>query len=373
MATVGRRRKDSDSQLEPRVYRKGKSFYYFHRSGRWEPLGQDLTAANNKARVYNDPDGIFGTVLYWMRRFLIDCEQRVAAGLMSQRTLDDYREAIEISKRKDGKDKGGALQIFFAPPMIPTDVTPNHVKQFLELGARLKRSVRANREKACFSSFMSWLITTGEIPELKVNPCHRASGVKRNTEKKRERYVTHEEYRDVWNVAPASVQLMMVLTYRTLQRPESDIVLWDSTHLATEGGRRVLDFEQHKTGRRHRIALPADVDQLLQRATSSAVVKLRPPLVQTLAGEFYTYDGLCAMLKRAIAKANALRAERGERPMESFGFRDLKGKGATDMYYLDRRPIEEIQQLLGHAHKQTTEIYIKARWRETAEPNQVAL
>ena len=55
--------------------------------------------------------------------------------------------------------------------------------------------------------------------------------------------------------------------------------------------------------------------------------------------------------------------------MPSFGLRDLKGKGATDMYFLDGKPIEVIQALCGHADTGTTERYIKARWRVTVQPN----
>ena len=79
------------------------------------------------------------------------------------------------------------------------------------------------------------------------------------------------------------------------------------------------------------------------------------------------------MLRRSIAVANQHRQANGISPIESFGFRDLKGKGATDMYYLGKVPLSEIQQLLGHANQTTTEIYIKARWRETAEPNMVVM
>jgi integrase len=88
------------------------------------------------------------------------------------------------------------------------------------------------------------------------------------------------------------------------------------------------------------------------------VPQLHQPIVHDLAGKAYTYDGISSMLKRAQKKAG----------VASFGFRDLKGKGATDMW-LAGEPIERIQLLCGHADKATTEIYIKARWTETAQPN----
>jgi integrase len=372
MPTVGRRRKNPEAGLERRVYvRKGKWYYYAHPGGRFEPLGNDLAAANRKARVYNDPDGEYGTVVYWLKRFLMECELRVAAGTLSQRTLDDYRGAIETSTRKDGEQAvTGLLSVFFAAPMTPADVTPNDVKRFLELGALKKRPVRANRDKACLSSFFSWLITSGEVPGLVTNPCMRASGVKRNPESKRDRYVPHDEYRDVYAVASRAERVLMVLTYRSLQRPESDIIHWTTEQVVMQDGKRMLDFIQNKTGRRHRIAITGELEELLAKPVGN-VVQLREPLVKRLNGHKYTYGGISSMLRRSIDVANVRRAARGQPPIAPFGFRDLKGKGATDMYYLAKRPIEEIQQLLGHASKNTTEIYIKQRWRETAEPNMV--
>ena len=49
-------------------------------TGAWENLGKDKEAANRKARVFNDPEGLYGTIVYWMDRFLIECEARVKAG-----------------------------------------------------------------------------------------------------------------------------------------------------------------------------------------------------------------------------------------------------------------------------------------------------
>ena len=91
------------------------------------------------------------------------------------------------------------------------------------------------------------------------------------------------------------------------------------------------------------------------------------PLVHTLKGNAYTYSGLDSMLRRAQKKA------REKFPaLEPFGFRDLKGKGATDMW-LAGVPIERIQALCGHKDKTTTEVYVKSRWRETVASNNLKI
>ena len=371
MGTMGRRRKDADHGMEPRVYQSHGAYYYAHRdSKKWEPLGKDKVEANRKAKIYNDPESLHGTIVYYMDLFLLACEARVKAKTLADRTYKDYCHAIwEPTKTKITQ---GALRTFFAPPRRPTEVLPSHIEKFLAFGLEKGRGVQANREKACFSAFMSWLIVQNLVPGLLVNPCLKGSGVKRNPEKKRQRYVTHDEYRDVFAVAGRSERILMELTYRTLQRPESDIILWDTTKLIMENGRRKLDFVQNKTGTPHKIGLTSALEELFPLPTSN-VRRLRAPLVGTLKGEHYTYDGISSMLRRSIEVANVRRVARGVAPMQSFGFRDLKGKGATDMYYLAAVPLAQIQQLLGHANQTTTEIYIKARWRETAEPNMVVM
>jgi integrase len=360
------------------TFRRGK-FYYRHREDdRFENVGTDVVIAKRRADAYNNPVGVYGTVSYWAPFFLADFKIRVKNGDRAQRTLDDYTEYLadgtETTAAGEVRDLRGPLMIFFGKMQIP-DIKPNHVQTYLNKQEQLERPVQGNREKACLSSMLSWLLVRDDSP-ITVNPCMRLSGVVRNEESKRDRYVAHEEYREVFAVATRSERLLMEITYRTLQRPQSDIIRWTTEHLKQVDGRRALSFRQNKTGKLHQVFLTPELEALLPAANKvvSLAERRNPePLVRKLNGKFYTYTGLYTMLQRSIATANARRAARGIAPMPPFGFRDLKGKGATDMYFIDKVPIEQIQQLLGHADSKTTEIYIKARWRYTAQPNQVNL
>ncbi len=366
---MGRKRK-TDADLPPRVYRKHGAYYFVHPGARWERLSADKQEAERKAAVYNDPNGLFGTMVHWLDQFLLHCEQRQAAKTLAARTVEDYRNAILPSTETRAR---GALRVFFCPPITPMDVTPAMVQNFLATNAELGRPVPANRERACLSACFSWLLRTGKVPGLKVNPCLRLSGIKRNKETRRDRYVTHDEYRDVYAMASEPERLMMELTYRTLQRPESDIISWTSANLASENGRRVIVHQQNKTATKLRIALPAELSDMVDKSLGiGAVVKLRQPLVRRRDGGLYTYSGLSSMLRRTIAAANERRKARSLPLIAPFGFRDLKGKGATDMWRAGV-PLEQIQLLCGHNTKTTTEIYVKQRWIETAEPNMVSV
>jgi len=361
---MGRRRKDGDPlglKGTRLTFRRGK-FWYRHRDGRWENVGTDVKHAKERAALYNDPQGAYGTVAYWLDMFLADCERRVSNSAatgkarMSARTLSDYSKNSVMLKATFGA-------------MLPEQITPAAVQAYVNKGAELGRPVPANRERACLSAMLSWLMRQPGATTMTVNPCMRASGIQRNSEGKRERYVTDAEYRAVYAVATPAVRLMMELCYRTLQRPESDIIHWTPAIIKTHRGERVLQFQQHKTHQEVTISVTDQLAVALREALGD-VPHLHRPLVYTRNGEAYTYDGLSTMLKKAQAKVRSAHEQSGGplAEMPSFGFRDLKGKGATDMW-LAGIPIEQIQLLCGHAKKETTEVYVKARWNHPAASN----
>ena len=234
---MGRRRKDDSQGLPLRVYLRSGTFYYAHReTGKWENLGCDLAAAKKRADHYNDPTGTYGTMAWFLEQFIIDCEQRVAASSLAARTLADYTGYLT------------PLKAFFGR-MLPTEIGAHDISDYLDIGLKAGRAVQANRERACLSSCMSWMLRSN-MGGLAVNPCMRASGVVRNPETKRERYVTDAEYRAVYALAPTQVRLTMELVYRTLQRPADDVLTWTPANVQMKAGARVLRFRQSKTKRR---------------------------------------------------------------------------------------------------------------------------
>lgn len=348
---MGRKRTTNPLGLPNRVYANHGAFYYVHRDGCWENLGTDLVEAKRKGNLYNDPDSIYGTMAWFLNAFVVACEKRVAQATLAKRSYEDYKRDVE------------PLKAFFGR-MTPASIEPKHVAQYLDLGAENGRPVRANREKACLSASFTWLIRNGE-GSVRMNPC---IGVKRNKETPRDRYVEHEEYEAIRGLAVKQVRGLLDLIYRTLQRPE-DIITWTPANIVTKREpdgthRRVIRNKQGKTGAKVDIAVTPEIDVILSnlKVGDGAVPGPGMPLIHTQRGKPYTYDGLCAMLRRYIKTAK----------VKGFGFYDLKGKGATDMW-LAGRPLEMIQVLCGHDSVRTTEVYVKCRWRGTVEPNQVSI
>ncbi len=336
---MGRTRLNNDLRLPKRVYVRRGKFYYAHPGGAWEPLGSDIEVARQKGNHYNDPTGQHGTMRWFLDQFLIYFEELVQSGEKSPRTLKDYRANLV------------PLKLYFGD-MTPERVRPEDVTRYLHAGKATNRAVRANREKACLSACFSYLIGHGLIPKQD-NPCFKQFGVKRNREKPRDRYVTDAEMAAVKLVAGKSVAGMMDLVYATLQRP-TDVIRWSGQDIAENGSQRVLRVYQHKTGKRLDIAITGDLAAALLRSGGHG----GQTFIHTTKGKQYTDDGLSSMLRRYCKKAG----------VQSFGFRDLKAKGATDMYQAGES-LERIQHLCGHKSVKTTEIYVKRHLQEVVQPH----
>jgi integrase len=359
---VGRPRKDGNPLgLERRVYWHRGQWQYRHRTGRWEPLGTDVGRANARARLYNRPGGTLGTIRHWMQLYLADAAAgRLPAGRRkAPRTL------------RDNEKESGFLCASPLGAMLPQELArrPDLISEYRDRRVVDGRGkVRANRELSLLSGMFAWLIESGKIPGLTVNPVRLVS---RFPEKPKERYVEDHEFRAVYGIAQRSVCMAMDLVYASLQRPGDVLRLAPSAvRWKAVGGQqqRVLSVQQGKTGRRVDIELTPALDAALSMLSNPEAAPGVPRLVRTVvhtpAGQPYTEAGIGAMLRRYCKRAG----------VQTFGLMDIRAKGATDMHEAGI-PLAQIQALMGHASQMTTEVYIKRMLStvRVARPNALAI
>lgn len=364
---VGRKRKSNPLGLEPRVYPKRGKLWYVHRPDadgmvRWEDLGADVQKANERARIYNDPNGRYGTIGYFLDRFIADARAGRLHKKRAPRTIADNQ--VEAEWLKTAFDKTTPYQLAAEPHLISQY---RDVRSQPGPDGQKGAPVRANRELSLLSSMYTWLLDKGHCPGLTVNP---VGLIKRNAESPKERYVEDLEYSAVYGIAQRSVCMAMLVVYLTLQRPE-DVLSAGPANIRTKSvagvTRRVLSITQNKTGRTVDIEITPQLESALNTLTppdDGNVHRMRAYLVHDLSGTKYTVDGIGAMVRRYCHKAG----------VQTFGLMDVRAKGATDMY-LRSVPLEHIQALMGHKSVQTTEIYIKRLLQTVsiATPNQARM
>jgi len=360
---VGRKRKDGNPLgLERRVEFHHGQFRYLHRDGTKESLGTDLAKANTRARVYNDPDGNYGTLGSFVLLFIADARAgRLPAGRkLSARTIADYEIEADFLKESP------------LWKMMPGDLVrePNLVGEYRDRRAPGgKGQVQANHALSLLSSTYDYMIEKALSPGLLINPVKLATRFRR---KAKARYVLDDDYLKVYNAAIRSAQMAMALVYSTLQRPSDVLGLPPApTRLKAVASlqKRVLPVKQGKTGRTVDIEVTPELDEalgMLQAETKAKsdgkVLKLAKAAVHGRGGEPYTESGMGSMIRRYCRSAG----------VQSFGLMDVRAKGATDMY-LRGVPLETIQALMAHKSITTTEIYIKQLLAtiSTVTPNRV--
>jgi integrase len=148
----------------------------------------------------------------------------------------------------------------------------------------------------------------------------------------------------------------------TLGLPADILALGPHYIVHLDGGRRILPFKRGKTGAQVEIEVVGELARVVDELTPAGkIAQLRMTFVRREDGKPYTVDGIGAMFRRYCGKEKA--------NVPDFGLRDLRAKGATDMYRAGT-PIRHLQHLLGHASEQTTRIYIKQFLPEVVRPNE---
>jgi integrase len=307
-----------DKHLPACVYRRHGAYWYV-KKGIWRRLGDSLPAALAEySRIIAPPIGGCDELL---ERTLQRCKETVKPN-----TYDQYAHACKKLK---------PILAEFSPELVE----PHHVAAILD---HLRATPNmANRMlsflRQAFANGLTWGL-------CRTNPCY---GVKRHLEKRRDRYLTHEEYKAIWTAAPAQLRAIMDICYITGQRI-GDVLAIPLQNVKAEG----IYFRQEKTSKRLLVNAP-DLDAALQRARSLHSNVRGLTLFHGRGGKPLSYYGVRSAFQRACEVAK----------IEDATLHDIRAKSLTDA----KRQGKSAQKLGGHSTEAMTNRYIRGRDYDLAE------
>ena len=226
------RPRKKDRHLPKSVYRRHGAYWYVKR-GKWARLGSDLPSALSEyGRLMSPAKGGMDALV---DSFLAAKSEKVAKNTAKQYEVAGYKI----------KEMLRDLQ--------PHEILPRHVAQ-LKFNLQATPNM-ANRVVSVLRLVMDYAM---EHDLVDSNP---AIGIKRLPEKERERLITPDEYRRIYEKAPPRLQVIMDLCYLTGQRV-SDVLNIRHADIGGEG----IAFRQQKTGVRLLVRWSPELRTVVDRA-----------------------------------------------------------------------------------------------------------
>lgn len=207
-----------------------------------------------------------------------------------------------------------------------------------KLCGRLLSSAKSPREPRQGPASRFWGFTAATNPY---------QGVKGFKESRRDRYVSDDEFRAVWEEADQTTRDAMDLALLTGQRP-ADVHKIERSDIH-DGA---LWIVQNKTKSKRAIEITGELAQLIERINARPRERLSAYLIQDDDGRPLGAHGLRSRFDKARRLAGV-----------EFQFRDIRAKAATDT-----GDLAHSKTLLGHRNREMTEHYVRQRVGERVQP-----
>lgn len=316
------RPRKKDRHLPPCMYMKHGA-YYLVRKGKWERLGSD----------YQD------ALLAYAR--LVGGSGKGGMAKLIDEALDAMKHRLADNTVKQYEAAAARLKEYLAE-FEPRQVLPRHVAKL-----KLHMADTPNMSNRVISFLRMVFAYALEQQVVDSNPC---IGIKRHAEKKRDRYITDDEFSAICASASDYMRSIFEMCYLTGQRI-SDVLSIRLADISPAG----IAFEQQKTGAKLVVAMSPDLEDLLGR------IKALPRRVRGLTlfcarsgGKPVSYETVKQAFRSACVKAN----------IEGATIHDLRAKSLTDT---DRQG-NDAQKLGGHTDPKMTKRYLRLREIDIAQP-----
>lgn len=327
-------RRKKDKHLPPRMYRKGRAFWYVDRFNKWHNLGRDYvtaiaeygrrTAPTRQSPILGDlidrylaqvaPTKAPATcrAVQYSARYLRAGLGRLDARTITKQTIRAYRDH-----------------------RINSEANPTTAGQ-------------ARKELRHLSMILSEAVEWGVLAK---NPC---LGIRVGTDSKRQRYVTDDELAAFYAFAGPLIKDYLDMKLLTALR-KVDILALRLDDLQADGIHVQPSKTAKSTGKKLIIEWTPALSLVVERIRTRERPKVQridrwQHLFCTRQGKPYTADGFNSIWQRQ--KTKALEAGViGENFIDS----DIRAKAATDT------DIAHAQQLLGHGSQRTTRAHYRRK------------
>lgn len=271
----------------PGVYEKGASYYKVVRN-EWHKLcriDEGIRSLHRKLYEFDpSPPGSIADLITHYR----------AVGMDSLKAATQHRYQSSLNR----------MSAIFGHILIG-ELAPSEIAVYLEKRRRKKLgSVAANREVAVLSSVFDFGMRQDGWG-VAFNPCR---GFRRNPEKARKRYVTHDELADAVERSPEPFVDLLQTAYLSGAR-QTDLMNWTRRHLTLDG----IDYIESKTGKPRLVEWSTDLYFHVRRSMDRA-----PTSEYVLTNRFGHQWGVWAI--------NSQMSRLGV----DWAFRDLRSKAQTD-------------------------------------------
>lgn len=221
------------------------------------------------------------------------------------------------------------------------------MQQPAQVGTELRvSSTCPNVSRQNLESAQRYALEWGEVDS---NPC---VGIRPHAEKKRDRYITDQEFHAILAQCSEYMRCVFELAYMTGQRI-SDVLAIRLSDVSDEG----IQFQQKKTGAKVLVSTSSDLRLIIARCKALPRQIRGMTLICNKKGKPVDY----ASVKAAWAVA------RKAAGVENVKIHDLRAKALTDT----KKQGNNAQKLGGHSSERMTERYLRNREHDIAHPPQM--
>lgn len=237
-------------RLPPKVHEK-HGRYFFVDQNKWNPLSKIEDGIHELHRQLATRTGQSPSTL---------------AGIFTEFVgSDDFAELAESTRHQYQYFYFGILNHTFGH-LLPTEVEPTHVAQYLQRRKKAGAATCGNRERAALASAFEYALRTGKALS---NPCR---GMRRNPEKASKVYIESADLSSKMDAAPKHFAQVMQLGYMTGMRAV-DLRALKVSDITPEG----IWYTESKTKKRVAMAWTQTLRELVREILEARIERMQRP------------------------------------------------------------------------------------------------